>query len=70
MWVAGRRTVSYDVSAAMTGDSSGNMNRQPTPSQRYDQSVVIWVQTTIPVRVKSSNLCDGSLGTFATPKKR
>ena len=61
MWEAGRRTVCYDVSAGKTGDSFGNMKIQPTPSQRYDQSVAMWVQNAIPVRIKSSNRYDASL---------
>jgi hypothetical protein len=34
----------------------------PTRSQRYDQSVVMWLQNTMPVRDKYSNRYDRSSG--------
>ena len=68
-WDADRRTVPHDASAGKTGEPSANIGIQPSWSQRYDQSAVLWVQNAMAVRNKSSNLYDASLGTFAMPTK-
>jgi hypothetical protein len=42
---------------------------QPTRSQRYDRSAVVWVQNTMAVREESSNRYDGTPGQNAIRKK-
>jgi hypothetical protein len=53
---------SYDASAGKTGEPTANIGIQPTWSQRYDQSAVLWVQNAMAARNKSLNPYVGRSG--------